>query len=138
LHGPIVSNSWFPQLTLSTGLSQLGEEVRRTTAEEYRGKILPPNHLLTQHVRRVASRLLEANDLGSLRPDRGEEFVPDSGEESGLLHDQGGWQNAGGGKLREWTVFVVDEERIANAFAAYGKFSLPFPLVFGFHSLQGP
>jgi hypothetical protein len=38
-------------------------------SKEFGGKLLPSSHVITQHVRRVVSRILEANDLGTLRGD---------------------------------------------------------------------
>jgi hypothetical protein len=34
---------------------------------EFEGKLLPPNHPISRHVRRVVSRILESSKLGSLK-----------------------------------------------------------------------
>ena len=55
--------------TRLTYIHQLWEASYDELSREYRGKLLPPTHIVTQHVHRVVSRILEANDLGTLRGD---------------------------------------------------------------------
>ncbi|TFY59203.1 hypothetical protein EVJ58_g5927 [Rhodofomes roseus] len=51
---------------------QLEAKLARASHEalvaEYGRKVLPPNHPLTRHVRRVVERILEASNLGTLTP----------------------------------------------------------------------
>ena len=91
---------------------------------EFKGKVLPPNHPLTRHVRRVTSRILEASNLGTL--DAPDVHRPHGAEEL--------WGSGGGassdelppevGGPKKWHLFVVNDERVVNAMAAYGKYSI--------------
>jgi hypothetical protein len=111
---------------------QLAEVIRRQIEIEKRDRILPPNHILTRHVRRVVSQLLEANNLGYLRSDANtfddddqaqaqspskEIWRPDDAASSGR-------SQVSSGPSREWTVFVVNNDKILNANASMGSVSL--------------
>ena len=49
-----------------TGWLQLAEASHQQLLQEFKGKVLPPNHPLTRHIRRVTTRILEASNLGTL------------------------------------------------------------------------
>ncbi|KII90433.1 hypothetical protein PLICRDRAFT_38973 [Plicaturopsis crispa FD-325 SS-3] len=102
----------------------LAKEMYSQLIEEYKGHILPPNHAVTRHVKRVVSRLLAANNLGHFASD---EFadgwgVPvDRGD--GVTPESGG---------REWHLLVVNDPKTPNAMASGGTivvFTGIFPLV---------
>ncbi|KAN0137529.1 peptidase family M48 domain containing protein [Lactarius tabidus] len=104
-------------------------------SKEYRAKLLPPSHVITQHVHRVVSRILEANNLGTLcgdgrvsAPPRGvlqsalgfgnsgsEEAVPDLWDP-----DSTGGGTANGFGKKEWNLLVVNDNKVVNAMAAPG------------------
>ncbi|KAI0052798.1 hypothetical protein FA95DRAFT_1553068 [Auriscalpium vulgare] len=94
--------------------------------EEYRGKILPPNHPLTVHVHDVASRILSANHLGTLqaadprgKPTRRDVFGSEATPEMSDAWDPDGKTQAG--KQKVWNLFVVDDKSVVNAMAAPGS-----------------
>ncbi|EGO22941.1 hypothetical protein SERLADRAFT_471477 [Serpula lacrymans var. lacrymans S7.9] len=87
--------------------------------------MLPPNHPLTRHVRRVVINILESSDLGTLRSDGpapittkspdgdvwgGDVFREDSHSE--LVPGSGG---------REWNLLVVNDPKMINAMATVGN-----------------
>lgn len=85
--------------------------------KEFRGKVLPPDHPITRHVRRVTQRLLEGSNLGTLdAPDihraKGAEDVWSFTERDGLPPEVGG---------KEWHLFVVADDSNVNAMASYGE-----------------
>jgi len=108
-------------------------------SNQFRGKLLPPSHALTQHVHRVVSRILEANDLGTLRDDqrtpvvstravlqprpgfgngdRGDESPPDLWDPDatglGAVHESGTGRKV-------WNLLVVNDQKVVNAMAAPG------------------
>ena len=86
--------------------------------EEFKGKVLPPNHPITSHIRRVTQSLLEANELGTLdapdvRRPTGSEDVWSWGQQDQLPPEVGG--------PKQWHLFVVADDRVVNAMAAYGE-----------------
>jgi predicted Zn-dependent protease len=95
----------------------LGKEVREQVLTEYRGKILPPDHAITQFVEQIVSRILESNNLGIVKSQHSE-FVQDgdaiwtSGESSSMQDEDG--------KQKEWQVYVIHDENKVNAFASLG------------------
>ncbi|KAH8105371.1 peptidase family M48-domain-containing protein [Cristinia sonorae] len=108
--------------------TELAEESRQQLLHEFKGKILPADHPLTRHVRRVVTRLLDANDLGTLRssglPRRLQHqhqsdpdglWNPDA-EEVGRTEDVA--PGVGG---REWELLVVNDDKVVNAMASYGN-----------------
>ncbi|KAI9433225.1 hypothetical protein H4582DRAFT_1989770 [Lactarius indigo] len=90
-------------------------------SQQYRAKLLPPSHVVTQHVHRVVSQILEANNLGTLRGDRRVLTPPRSVLQSGL--------GFGNGESEEaipdlWdpdsTGHIVNDQKVVNAMAAPG------------------
>jgi metalloendopeptidase OMA1, mitochondrial len=103
--------------------------------EEFRGKILPPNHPLTRQIRKIVERILAANDLGHLKGSEPSATFPQllSQVLPGFdTHNEGGWDpdmhrrpdtiapGTGGGG-REWNLLVVNDPNVVNAMATYGK-----------------
>ncbi|KAH9981802.1 peptidase family M48-domain-containing protein [Russula compacta] len=115
--------------------ARLWEASYTELSNQFRGKLLSPSHVITQHVYRIVSRILEANDLGTLRGDPRTPiptrmalqpsfaFGNDSGEEGFPdLWDQGatGRGVVHGTGRREWNLLVVDDKKVVNAMAAPG------------------
>lgn len=81
----------------------------KNVMQEYEGRILPQDHPLSKHVKRVARRIITSNDLGRL-----------TGEMK--IHSPDSWdplRNVAK-KDREWTVLVVNDKTLVNAFAGPG------------------
>ncbi|EIN04507.1 hypothetical protein PUNSTDRAFT_122835 [Punctularia strigosozonata HHB-11173 SS5] len=115
--------------------TKLGEYMHQELVQEFRGKILPPNHPLTLQIRKVVERILTANDLGHLKGSEPSVTLPQLLSQAlpGLgAHDEsGGWDpylNRGandvapgtGGGGREWNLLVVNDPNVVNAMATYG------------------
>ncbi|THH32674.1 hypothetical protein EUX98_g1525 [Antrodiella citrinella] len=102
---------------------QLAQAARDELLNEFKGKILPPNHPVTRHVRRVLTRLLDGSDLGTLRDaaqprsqreDAGDVWNPD--REMGRTEEVA--PGVGG---RQWELIVVNDDKVVNAAASYGN-----------------
>ncbi|TFK87113.1 hypothetical protein K466DRAFT_646059 [Polyporus arcularius HHB13444] len=99
--------------------AMLAEASHQQLLQEFKGKVLPPNHPLTRHVRRVTTRILEASNLGTLdapdvqRPKGTDEFWSFTGNPDELPPEVGG--------AKKWDLFVVNDDRVVNAMAAYGN-----------------
>ena len=123
-------------------LQQLAKTAHSELLSEFQGKILPPNHPLTKHIRRVVATILEANDLGKLQDHDEVGHAP-----QGLLsrvfsshpnetvspNDTGNdnWNpdssrpnveisSENVKNTREWNLLVVNDDKMANAMATYG------------------
>ncbi|KAI0367886.1 hypothetical protein BV20DRAFT_1023600 [Pilatotrama ljubarskyi] len=97
--------------------AKLAEVAHQQLLHEFKGKVLPPNHPITRHVRRVVTRILEANNLGTLdAPDVHTRLLPSAdiwtaGEVDRIPPEVGG---------REWHLFVVNDDKVVNAMASFG------------------
>jgi len=93
---------------------------------EFRGKILPTDHPITRHVRRVITGILDANNLGTLHssePHRQPSAEGDSWAEHPYRAARPQTVNAtpeSGGK--EWNLLVVNDPKVVNAMAMFGSF----------------
>lgn len=109
--------------------------------------------MITQHVHRVVSRILDANDLGTLRGDLRASPMPartalrrgfgfggggdddGSGDGSGGEHAPDLWDPDATGRgaahgvgRKEWNLLVVNDEKVINAMAAPGpSWHIPTP-----------
>ncbi|PCH34620.1 hypothetical protein WOLCODRAFT_124748, partial [Wolfiporia cocos MD-104 SS10] len=102
--------------------AKLAKASRDEILHEFRGKILPEHHPLTRHVQRVVTRILEANNLGTLASSE-PRVIPVQGPTDDL------WASStdvavsvppeGGGK--EWNLVVINDDRVVNAAASYGN-----------------
>ncbi|KZT34381.1 hypothetical protein SISSUDRAFT_975683, partial [Sistotremastrum suecicum HHB10207 ss-3] len=106
---------------------KLAEQTHAQLLQEYRGKILPPNHPLTLQVKKIVTRLLEASDLGHIKADAG------TGTFGEVLQDL--WHSPSGSpdmasapspptsarNPAEWNVMVVNDPKIVNAMATFGS-----------------
>ncbi len=87
---------------------------------------MPPNHPVTQHVRKVIERLLDANNLGTLKSARRPESTQAPGPESiwdvdsGFATGRTEEVNPGVGGS-EWELMVVKDDKTVNAMASYGQ-----------------
>ena len=93
--------------------------------------MLPAHHPLSRHVRRVASRILSASNLGVLRGS-GDASLQQAPYVGSLGGGGDGWnpdtelpqkspQGAGLGSEREWEVMVVNDSKMVNAQAMPGE-----------------
>lgn len=106
---------------------------RESLRNELQGSILPPNHPLSRHVRRVVSRVLHASNLGILRGEAqpspspfgvrsdfegtGDTWNPD--RDFGAATDPG----PSYGPSKEWDVIVVNDPKMINAMASPGRYA---------------
>ncbi|KAJ7667152.1 peptidase family M48-domain-containing protein [Mycena rosella] len=96
-------------------MADIRKIVLEETLQEFRGKILPSNHPLTQNVRRVTRRIITASNLGHLEGDPKREPLVDfwgAGAEiprPTSVHPE-----------KEWVVLVINDKNFVNAFAAPG------------------
>ncbi|KAI0808233.1 peptidase family M48-domain-containing protein [Fomes fomentarius] len=99
--------------------TMLAEASYQGLLQEFEGKVLPPNHPLTRHIRRVAKSILEASNLGTLdtpevgRPKGSEQSWSFSGSPEDMPPEVGG--------AKKWRLFVVNDDSVVNAMAAYGN-----------------
>ncbi|KAF7336184.1 Peptidase-M48 domain-containing protein [Mycena venus] len=135
--GLLLGGSMFPKNAPETGRRRfmavskqqedlLRQQALQETLQQFRGKILPLHHPLTQEVRRITRRIITASNLGYLEGDAGA-----SDAESPIV-DPWPW----GGPMdlpeaeiprpptmhpeKEWVVLVIDDRNFVNAFAAPG------------------
>ena len=100
----------------------MAKESHEQLLQEFRGKILPPNHPLTQVVRGVVTRILEASNLGSLKTEP--TFIQQIGTSiEDLWHAdvQNRDEPVPGSGGREWRLMVVDDPKVVNAMASFGQ-----------------
>ena len=87
------------------------DEAYREAEQEFEGRLLPPDHVLSLHVHRVVDNILRINDLGKLSTSReahhAEPAVSTRSEDSAP-------------KETLWNLFVVNDDRMVNARAEYG------------------
>ena len=85
---------------------------------EFGGKTLPPNHPLTRHVHRIVTRILEQNNLGTLK-----KSAPVSAGwfSSGLDDPQIGHSDGRpvGSEEKVWELMVVKDDSIVNAMVSF-------------------
>ncbi|KAI0331583.1 hypothetical protein GY45DRAFT_1300811 [Cubamyces sp. BRFM 1775] len=98
--------------------AMLAEAAHKQMLQEFKGKVLPPDHPLTRHIRRVVTRILEANNLGTLEaPDVHTRLLPATdvwaaGDVDRIPPEVGG---------KEWHLFVVNDDKVVNAMASFGN-----------------
>jgi metalloendopeptidase OMA1, mitochondrial len=101
---------------------------RQSLRSELQASILPQNHPLSRHVRRVVSRILHASNLGILEGEahspfgvrsnfEGDNWNPDA--DLGTTTDLGPSYSPG----KEWDVIVVDDPKMINAMATPGRYT---------------
>lgn len=105
--------------------SKLAQASYAELLNQFRGKILPADHPITRHVRRVVTDILETNNLGSLHssePRRRSFFGDDIWEEDAFAAARSRTTNSvpeSGGK--EWHLLVVNDPKVVNAMATFGN-----------------
>ncbi|KAL5500923.1 OMA1 [Sanghuangporus vaninii] len=117
---------------------QLQDDQYKDLLKEFRGRILPPDHPLTQQIESVVSTILEANGLGIMsstypeslnqkvingpEPDV-EIWDPDSSQtETDLVTDDSSTLDAYDSKSRrKWNLLVVADDNIVNAMVVNGN-----------------
>ncbi|KAF9782487.1 hypothetical protein BJ322DRAFT_1111347 [Thelephora terrestris] len=102
--------------------TMMAEQSHHQLLEEFRGKILPPDHPLTQAVRDIVTRILDASNLGSLKADS--TLKQQAGtpiEDSWHADVQTREGPVPGSGQREWRLIVVHDPKIVNAMASFGN-----------------
>ncbi|TFK59699.1 hypothetical protein BDN72DRAFT_965967 [Pluteus cervinus] len=97
--------------------AELGELLRRQSYEEFKDKILPPDHPYVRQIRHVASKIITSANLGYVTGDGPVLTAPSP--------DPGSWDpdsqvSAARRSAREWEVLVVNDLNIVNAQATPG------------------
>ncbi|KAK7696428.1 hypothetical protein QCA50_001085 [Cerrena zonata] len=103
--------------------TKLAKEAHDELISEFEGRILPPNHPVTRHVRRVVTRILEANNLGTLKSSAPRSQSVQVQQEIWGTDVELGRQEpvAPGAGGREWELMVVNDDKMVNAGASYGN-----------------
>jgi metalloendopeptidase OMA1, mitochondrial len=91
----------------------MGSLALKEVLNEYQGKILPQNHPLSIHVRKVARKIITASDLGYVKGDDEPSFGMHDNPFSAPSHSSMSPQ-------KEWNVIVVNDKTFVNAFASPG------------------
>lgn len=108
-------------------LVQFERKIQRDVLSTYasQGQVLPPNHPLTRHVRRVASRIISSSHLGTVSGDgpAPQLLVFPNGEDMDVWNPDVKIEadKPGGFSGRQWEVIVIDDKRMVNAFAVPGE-----------------
>ncbi|KAI0822120.1 peptidase family M48-domain-containing protein [Trametes gibbosa] len=99
--------------------AMLADAAHQELLQEFKGKILPPNHPLSRHIRRVVERILEANGLGTLKAPEvaGTQVRPSADVWSAVDPDLIPPEVGG----KEWHLFVVNDDSVVNAMASFGN-----------------
>ncbi|KAI5123017.1 hypothetical protein M0805_007638 [Coniferiporia weirii] len=92
--------------------AKLGEDAYNSVISQSKNDILPEDHPVTRHVRRIVASILEANSLGSV-VDAEKDVVgqPASNDKNGEVSKM---------KRKEWHLAVIGNERIMNTTANSG------------------
>jgi hypothetical protein len=119
--------------------TQLGETMRQQIRKEAAAATLPPHHPVSIHVRRVVSRILEANNLGVLHdetpPKRSVSLFGALTDPADMADSWNPDAHFGGdsretpktgmapvyGPQKVWDVIVVNDQKTVNAMASPGK-----------------
>lgn len=101
---------------------QMAKESHEQLLQEFRGKILSPNHPLTQGIRGIVTRILEASNLGSLKTEPTfTQQIGTSIEDLWHADVQNRDEPVPGSGGREWRLMVVDDPEVVNAMASFGQ-----------------
>lgn len=91
---------------------------------EYKGKILPPDHPISRKIISVVTRILEANKIGGtlrILHSAGALTLELQSVDSDKLNSDGGAQDAGTASRRQWDLIVVDDITELCASAGIGE-----------------
>ncbi|KAF9458105.1 peptidase family M48-domain-containing protein [Collybia nuda] len=91
---------------------RIGELARQQSREEYKNTTLPPNHMLSKHVRRVVARILAASNLGVVR---GDGLLPAYPQTPGFWNPDEDIDKGSNSSTNEWDVIVVNDPKMVNA-----------------------
>ncbi|KIK68794.1 hypothetical protein GYMLUDRAFT_153513 [Collybiopsis luxurians FD-317 M1] len=108
--------------------AEIGQLALQQTLAEFKGRILPGDHPLTMHVKKVVQSVLDASQLGVVqgytqpqmmsRYDFASDVDSDGGSSSSSSAKSA--HSAIASPNKEWNVLVVDERKIVNAAATPG------------------
>ncbi|KAJ2932396.1 hypothetical protein H1R20_g4715, partial [Candolleomyces eurysporus] len=102
-------------------MEQIADLTRREIHNTFHGKILPPDHPISHHVRRVVSRILTASNLGVLHGEQPAHATL-RGDSFGEFTEFGASARPteAYGPRKKWDVIVVDDKKTINAMATPG------------------
>ncbi|KAJ7785239.1 peptidase family M48-domain-containing protein [Mycena maculata] len=99
----------------------IGKQSLEGTLQEFRGRILPVDHPITQQVRRITRRIITSSNLGHLEGEGpGQDYLIDTW---GFSADTFGAEIPRSPTMypaKEWVVLVIHDKKFINAFAAPG------------------
>jgi metalloendopeptidase OMA1, mitochondrial len=110
--------------------------------EEYKDRLVPQNHPVAIEIKSVASKLLAASNLGTVKdgpllvrqgssPEGSEQsWNPDADLKWGDSIDSSD-SSSEGSKGKEWTVLVVHDTNTVNAFVNYRELFVVVRFLFG-------
>ncbi|EPQ29730.1 uncharacterized protein PFL1_02950 [Pseudozyma flocculosa PF-1] len=102
----------------------MGQDSYRQVLQQYRGKILPPNHPHSRHVRKTAERIIAALEDGQhsdVKHGSVDAALGSSGGGGGESSFFGATASDGGPRPKtDWELFVIDEPSEKNAFVLPG------------------
>ncbi|KAL4074570.1 peptidase family M48-domain-containing protein [Scleroderma yunnanense] len=105
--------------------SKLAQAEYARLLTQFRGKVLPADHPITRHVRRVVTDILYANNLGTLHSSEphqqssvGGGFWGDDPYGAARPQTTNASPESGG---KEWNLLVVNDPSIVNAMATFGN-----------------
>lgn len=105
--------------------SKLAQAAYAQLLAEFRGKILPADHPITRHVRRVITGILDANNLGTLhssephrQPSAEGDFWGEDPYGAARPQTVNATPESGG---KEWNLLVVNDPKVVNAMAMFGN-----------------
>ncbi|KAE9404927.1 hypothetical protein BT96DRAFT_812719 [Gymnopus androsaceus JB14] len=105
--------------------AEIGKVALKETINEFGPKILPPNHPISMHVKRVVQNVLDASGLGIVKGytqhpqlQSNLDFVSDDWKNTDTLASPP--HSAIASPNREWEVLVVNDRKIVNAAATPG------------------
>ena len=100
---------------------------------QYRDRILPANHIITQNIREVVQAILDANSLGVIKSETGtmrsfstfpgafgaveDSWDPDANRIDTRISDGSNLES----NTREWELVVIDDQKTVNAAALPGE-----------------
>ncbi|KAH0580173.1 hypothetical protein H2248_001697 [Termitomyces sp. 'cryptogamus'] len=102
----------------------IGEMLRDAILKEHEKQILPPNHIISRHVRRIVAQILSASSLGHIRRGSAHDLALSNGSsqpwDANELWDPDAQNQNTFEAQREWEVVVVHDPKVINAMAVPG------------------
>ena len=125
--------------------TKFAREQHAAFLEEYKDRILPPDHPLTRQVSTIVNTILQANHLGSVASTAPQNYFAKTGdddvwdpdmkrmEEESIKEDSASLSLDGRDAMRQWNLIVVDDMNTVNAAAGYSQRFAPLERLTGSH-----